>query len=156
MGKQTIVDPAGENRGFYGHRSGLRKSLYPAIQFASHGTNLAFLVNLTTGIFYAIADGFLVNIQSDVIHTSFEEPPWLFSESTFPLSSVFVHHALLLDLALGVSVPWLRQPSGRKQPTRTMPVKSGPLGAAVSWILRLCKKGREHSSRPKNEQGSDG
>ena len=30
---------------------------------------------------------------------SLEEPPWSFSESTFPLSSAFVHHELLLDLA---------------------------------------------------------
>jgi hypothetical protein len=30
---------------------------------------------------------------------SIEEPPGLFSESTFPLSSAFLHHALLLDLA---------------------------------------------------------
>jgi hypothetical protein len=57
------------------------------------------LVNLRAGILHAIADCLLVNVQSDVIHMSFEEPPWLFSESTFPLSSVFVHHALLLDLA---------------------------------------------------------
>ena len=99
VGQQMIVDPAGENRVLHRHRSGLRKSLYPAIQFASRGTNLAFLVNLTAGIFNAVTDRLLVNIKSDVIHMSFEEPPWLFSESTFPLSSVFVHHALLLDLA---------------------------------------------------------
>ena len=47
----------------------------------------------------AVADRLLVNIQSDVIHMSVEEPPWLFSESTWSLSSAFVHHALLLDLA---------------------------------------------------------
>jgi hypothetical protein len=53
---------------------------------------------------HAIADRLLVNIQSNVIHMSFEEPPWLFSESTFVLSSVFVHHALLLGLAFKQSV----------------------------------------------------
>jgi hypothetical protein len=67
----------------------LRKSLYPAIQFASRGTNLAFLVNLTVGILDAIADSFLVNVESDVIHMFFEEPPWLFSESASPLSSAY-------------------------------------------------------------------
>jgi hypothetical protein len=42
--------------------------------------------------------GLLVHIQSDVIHMSFEEPPWLWSESTWPLSSAFLHHVLLVDL----------------------------------------------------------
>jgi len=51
------------------------------------------------GILDTVADRLLVNIHPDVIHRSFEEPPWLFSESTFPLSQPFVHHALLADLA---------------------------------------------------------
>jgi hypothetical protein len=38
-------------------------------------------------------------LSSHLLFTMIEESPWLFSESTFPLSSAFVHHALLLDLA---------------------------------------------------------
>ena len=60
---------------------------------------LAFLVNLSADILYAVADGLLVNVQSDVIHMLIEEPPWFLSESTSPLSSAFVHHALLFDFA---------------------------------------------------------
>src|SRR5271166_1170126 len=99
LGQQMIVDPARENRGFHGDAPRLRKSLHPVVQLAPRGTDLAFLVNLTAGILHAVADRLLVNIQSDVIHMSFEEPPWSLSGSTFPLSSAFVHHALLLDLA---------------------------------------------------------
>jgi hypothetical protein len=51
------------------------------------------------GILETVADRLLVNIHPDVIHRSFEEPPWLFSESNFPLSQPFVHHVLLADLA---------------------------------------------------------
>jgi hypothetical protein len=43
---------------------------------------------------------------------SFEEPPWLWSESTWPLSSAFLHHVLLVDLtfkqSVGRSVPAAR------------------------------------------------
>jgi hypothetical protein len=35
---------------------------------------------------------------------SFEEPPWLWSESTWPLSSAFLHHVLLVDLTFKQSV----------------------------------------------------
>src|SRR5882724_1057333 len=84
-----IVDPASENRCFHGHRPGLRKRLHPAVQFPAGCSDLAFLVNLTAGIFDAITDRLLVNIEPDVIHNVYEEPPWLLSESTFPLSSAF-------------------------------------------------------------------
>src|SRR5260370_15601788 len=89
MRKQVIVDPAGENRCFHSHCPWLRKSLHPAVEFASRCSDLAFLLDLTAGILDAVADCLLVNIQSDVIHMSVEEPPWWFSESTFPLSSAF-------------------------------------------------------------------
>jgi hypothetical protein len=46
-------------------------------------------MDLSADIFHAVTDGLLVNIQSDVVHKSIEEPPWLFSESTSPLSSAF-------------------------------------------------------------------
>ena len=63
-----IVDPAGENRGFHGHRPWLWKSLDPAIQFASRCSHLAFLMDLPARILDAVADRLLVNIQPDVIH----------------------------------------------------------------------------------------
>jgi len=66
--QQMIVDPAGENRRFHGHRPGLRKSLHPALEFASRCSDLAFPVNLTAHILDAVADRLLVNIQPDVIH----------------------------------------------------------------------------------------
>ena len=37
--------------------------------------DLAVSMNLTARILHAIADCLLVNVQSDVIHMSFEEPP---------------------------------------------------------------------------------
>ena len=70
MRQQMIVDPAGENRCFHGHRPGLRKRLHPAVQFPARSSHLAFLVNLTARILDAVADRLLVNIQSDVIHMS--------------------------------------------------------------------------------------
>src|SRR5689334_12494357 len=44
---------------------------------------------------------------------SFEEPPWLWSESTWPLSSAFLHHVLLVDLTFkqSASTSFLRLPS---------------------------------------------
>src|ERR1700746_894870 len=84
-----IVTPAGENCGFHRHGPGLRKALHPVVQFPSRCPNLAFPVNLTAGILDAVADRLLVNIQPDVIQIVLEEPPWLLSESTFPLSLAF-------------------------------------------------------------------
>src|SRR5205814_5894896 len=84
-----IVNPTGENRGFHRHRPGLRKRLHPVVQFPSRCPNLAFLVHLTARILDAVADGLpcehLVRCNTYVL----EEPPWLLSESTFPLSSAF-------------------------------------------------------------------
>src|SRR5271165_902411 len=76
VGQQMIIDPAREDRGFHA----------------------AFLQDLPARILDEIADRFLVNIQTDVIHTLHEEPPWLFSESTFPLSSAFCTPVLLTRL----------------------------------------------------------
>src|ERR1017187_5807440 len=96
--QQMIIDPAREDRGFHGYAPGLRKSLHPAVQFASRCPDLAFLQDLPTRILDAIANRFLVNIQADVIHTLHEEPPWLFSESTFSLSSALCTPVLLTRL----------------------------------------------------------
>jgi serine/threonine protein kinase len=62
---------------------------YPPIQLVACGADSALAMDLSADIFHAVTDGLLVNIQSDVVHKSIEEPPWLFSESTFPLSSAF-------------------------------------------------------------------
>src|ERR1017187_6848114 len=111
VGQQMIIDPAREDRGFHGYAPGLRKSLHPAVQFASRGPDLAFLQDLPAPILDAIADRFLVNIQTDVIHTLHEEPPWLFSESTFSLSSAFCTPVLLTRL----NIQTIR-PSGFRDP----------------------------------------
>src|SRR5258707_8816927 len=86
---EVLVDPAGKDRCFHRNRPGLRKSPHPAVQLAARRPTLAFPVNSTTRILDAIADRLLVHIQPDVNTYVLEEPPWLFSESTFPLSSVF-------------------------------------------------------------------
>jgi len=92
-----IVNPAAEDRRLHPSRPGLRKNLYPPVQFSSRRRDLAFPMHLAARSLDAVADGLLVNIQSDVIPNLSEEPPWLCSESTFPLSSAFVHHALLAE-----------------------------------------------------------
>src|SRR5215470_5254693 len=43
-------------------------------------------------------------IQSDVIHMSFEEPPWLWSESTWPLSSALSTPRAPLGLSIQTAV----------------------------------------------------
>ena len=67
----------------------LRQRLHLSIQFRGRRQNRPLLVDPATRVFYAIADRLLVNVEPDAIHISLEEPPWLFSESTSPLSSAF-------------------------------------------------------------------
>src|SRR5271169_4586104 len=55
VGQQMIIDPAREDRGFHGYAPRLRKSLHPAVQIASRGSDLAFLQDLPAGILDAIA-----------------------------------------------------------------------------------------------------
>ena len=66
--QQMIVHLAGVNRRFRGDRQGLRKSLHPAVKFASRHSHLAFPADQTAHILNAIADCPLVNIQPDVVH----------------------------------------------------------------------------------------
>ena len=56
-------------------------------------------MNRATAIFHAVAVGPLVNIQSDVIHNLHGRAS-LVSLNQRPLSSAFLHHALLLDLCI--------------------------------------------------------
>jgi hypothetical protein len=69
MWKQVVINPSGEDRRFHGDRTGLGKSLDPAIQLAPRRADLAFHVHTTSRVLHAIADRPLVNIQSDVIHS---------------------------------------------------------------------------------------
>ena len=82
-----IVDPAGEYRRFHSRRPRLGKRLHPGVEVVACCCHFALLVNLSARILDAETDALLVYIQSDVMHMSFEEPPWLWSESTWPLSS---------------------------------------------------------------------
>src|SRR5438270_232728 len=84
-----IINPTCEDTGFYSHRPWLRKSLHPAIQFSTRRRDRPSLLDVTSDIFHAVADRLLVYVEPDVIHIFVEEPPWLFSESTSPLSSAF-------------------------------------------------------------------
>ena len=70
---------------------------YGRVSAASRSGNRTFRVNVATSILYAVADLFLVNIQSDVIHSLHGESLLgCLSESARSLSSAFVHQALLL------------------------------------------------------------
>src|SRR3954447_11968677 len=89
MRKQMIIDPARENACFHRHCPRLRKCLHPAIQVTTSRWNRPFPLNLPAYIFDAVADRLLVHVEPDAIHMFVEEPPWLFSESTSPLSSAF-------------------------------------------------------------------
>lgn len=77
MRQQVIVDPAGEDGRLHGGRPGLWQGLHPNIQIRPRGTNAAFTVHFSAGILNAITDGLFVNVQADVVHNFFEEPPLL-------------------------------------------------------------------------------
>src|ERR1700757_17429 len=84
---QVIVNPTGEDRRFHGCRPRLGQRFHPDIEVSARCGHFALLANLAAPILDAETDALLVYIQSDVIHMSFEEPPWLWSESTWSLSS---------------------------------------------------------------------
>jgi hypothetical protein len=64
------------------------------------------LADATARVLDAIADGLLVHIESDVIHMSFEEPPRLWSESTWPLSSALCTPRAPLGLSIQTVSRW--------------------------------------------------
>src|SRR5438552_18114602 len=86
-----IVDPASKDRCLHRHRPRLRKNLHPAVQVVTRCSDLAFIVDPAACVLDAVADRLLVNVQSDVIHMFVEEPPWLFSESTFFVEFSFLY-----------------------------------------------------------------
>src|SRR6202795_3637581 len=81
-------------------------------QVASRSGYRTFRVNVATSILYTVADLFLVNIQSDVIHSLHGGASLVVSESAWSLSSAFVHQALLLTCTFkqSGSSPWARSP----------------------------------------------
>jgi hypothetical protein len=87
---RMLVDPSCEDGGLHRYRPGFRKPLHPAIEFTASCLDCPLPLNLPAYILDAVADR-LMHIKSDVVHMSFEEPPWLFSESTFRLSSAFLY-----------------------------------------------------------------
>src|SRR6266436_2674968 len=95
MWLQVIVDPPGEDRGFHRRGPRLRQRFHPAVQVKTRGGDRALGVNRATAILHAVADRPLVHIQSDVIH-SLHGGASLVSLNQRPLSSAFVHQALLL------------------------------------------------------------
>ena len=68
--QKMIVNPARENCRLHGNHPGLRKRSYPGVQFQSARSDLALSMDLTAGIFDAITNPLLVNIQPNVIHMS--------------------------------------------------------------------------------------
>jgi hypothetical protein len=85
-----VIDPSAEDGRFHGDGTRLGQGSDPRIQLSSRRADLAFLLHMTSCILHAVADRFLVNVKSDVVHIVSEEPPWLFSESASPLSSAYV------------------------------------------------------------------
>ena len=86
--RRTFVEPgksaifvskdrlAGGHRGFQRGAARLWHCLHPTIQVKTGSGHSPFGVGFATNVLYAVADLLLVNIQSDVIHRSHEEPPW--------------------------------------------------------------------------------
>src|SRR5215470_20319434 len=95
MWLQMIVDPPTENRGFHRRRPRLRQCFHPAVQIEAGGGNRSFAVNRATAILYAVADGPLVHIQSNVIHRFHGGASLVFLNQR-PLRSAFLHQTLLL------------------------------------------------------------
>src|SRR5215472_3469780 len=67
--------------------------------------NRTFSVNRATGVLHAVADGSRVHIQADVIHRLHGGASFGVSESASPLSSAFVHQALLLHRPIHSNLP---------------------------------------------------
>src|SRR6266446_1105546 len=57
-----------------------------------------FCIGTATAVLHAVADRFLVNIQTDVVHSLHGGASLVVSESARSLSSAFLHQALLHDL----------------------------------------------------------
>src|SRR6266849_1211625 len=60
-------------------------------------------VDTATAVLHAVVDRFLVNIQTDVVHSLHGGASLVVSESARSLSSAFLHQALLHDLFIQTS-----------------------------------------------------
>src|SRR6266705_6425118 len=95
MRLEMIVDPSREDGRFHGHCPRLGKRLHPHVQSQSRGGYRTFSVDTATAVLHAVADRFLVNIQTDVVHSLHGGASLVVSESARSLSSAFLHQALL-------------------------------------------------------------
>src|SRR5712664_2183841 len=98
MRLEMIVDPSREDGRFHGHRPWLGKCFHPQVQRQSCGGYRTCCVDTATAVLHAVADRFLVNIQTDVVHSLHGGASLVVSESAWSLSSAFLHQALLHDL----------------------------------------------------------
>src|SRR6266705_439699 len=98
MRLEMIVDPSREDGRFHSHCPRPGKRLHPHVQSQSRGGYRTFSVDTATAVLHAVADRFLVNIQTDVVHSLHGGASLVVSESARSLSSAFLHQALLHDL----------------------------------------------------------
>src|ERR1700751_304989 len=98
MRLEMIVDPGREDGRFHGCRPRPWKRLHPHVQSQSRGGYRTFCIDTATAVLHAVADRFLVNIQTDVVHSFHGGASLVVSESAWSLSSAFLHQALLHDL----------------------------------------------------------
>src|SRR5229473_876683 len=98
MRLEMIVDPSREDGRFHSHCPWLGKRLHPQVQSQSRGGYRAFCIDTATAVLHAVVDRFLVNIQTDVVHSLHGGASLVVSESAWSLSSAFLHQAPLHDL----------------------------------------------------------
>src|ERR1700686_659549 len=75
MRPQKIVDPAGKQRCLHRPHPGTATHLRPSIQFVPPRGDPSFIQNPAITRFDAEADGFLVNVESDIVQTAHSYPP---------------------------------------------------------------------------------
>ena len=69
MRLEMIVDPRREDGRFHGRRPRLRKRFHPDVEVQACSSKRTFRVDTATAVLHAVADRFLVNIQTDVVHS---------------------------------------------------------------------------------------
>src|SRR5713226_192637 len=69
MRLEMIVDPSREDGRFHGHGPRLGKCFHPQVQRQSCGAYRTCCVDTATAVLHAVVDRFLVNIQTDVVHS---------------------------------------------------------------------------------------
>src|SRR6267143_7207812 len=111
MRLEMIVDPSREDGRFHGHRPWLGKCFHPQVQRQSCGGYRTCCVDAATAVLHAVADRFLVNIQTDVVHSLHGGASLVVSESAWSLSSASLHQALLH----GLFIQTYRPLSGREK-----------------------------------------